>query len=167
MPHCKPIPCNENRISLCPHSHKENLVFIAGHSVVNKYTGILFSLHGFLCMPPDLVWDYSAVKIFSVNRKSYEQRGVVWLHEPLTLDVIGLVRNVLAVTHSNLNFMVWMRIYWNISLTQTSILWYGWGSTEIFQLSWVHTEFLSENTERFQRSNDHVIVNVSIVYQNL
>ena len=39
--HCKPISCNEKKISLCSHSHRGNHVIIAG---------ILFSLQGFLCL---------------------------------------------------------------------------------------------------------------------
>ena len=51
--HCKPILCNENRISLYPHSHMEKPVFIKGNHVL--IAGILFSKYrGF----PACSWFY-------------------------------------------------------------------------------------------------------------
>ena len=47
--HGKPVSCNENRITLCPYSHTEKPVFIAG---------ILFLLQRLPLIPPVLPCTY-------------------------------------------------------------------------------------------------------------
>ena len=59
MIHCKPGPCNENRYSLCPHSHREKPVLITGKACSHyrdpaHNAGNLFSKQVVPCTPPVL-----------------------------------------------------------------------------------------------------------------
>ena len=89
--HCKPMSYYENRISLCPYSHREKLLLLQG---------IIFWLQGFPCLPPVLPCRNCSAASLQTMRKVFSAF--------LTFLSLTLLKNQLYAnkSHSSVNCLV-------------------------------------------------------------